>query len=110
LGVLPDIIAAGLTFGMSKTRLTKTIMKSAISKKQIRSTIEVAMTQALSSLAVSTPSKKTKKAIHRISRKLSSELKPLLKKDLKVSAKRAKGLNGKLSEPAQSKSQLIQAS
>jgi|GEM_PF-5465906 len=85
-------------------------MKSSLSKKQIRSTFEVAMTQALSTLAVSSPSKKTQKVIHKISRKLSNELKPLLKKQLKVSAKRARGLNGKLTEPAALKGQLIQAS
>ena len=85
-------------------------MKSSISKKEIRTTFEVAMNQALSELTVSSPSKKTKKVIHKISRKLSSELKPLLKKQLKVSAKRSKGLNGKLTEAVSAKGQLIQAS
>ncbi|HYC84432.1 MAG TPA: hypothetical protein VEB86_04385 [Chryseosolibacter sp.] len=85
-------------------------MKSSISKKEIRSTLELAMNEALSALTIVSPSKKTKKVIQKVSRKLSNELKPLLKKQLKVSAKRAKGLNGKLTEPVSSKGQLIQAS
>jgi hypothetical protein len=58
-----------------------------ILKKEILHTIENAMTQALSNLQISTPTKKTKKVIDKVSKKLTNEVKRELKKQTKKAAK-----------------------
>jgi hypothetical protein len=85
-------------------------MNAKISKKQIITTVETAVNQALSNLEIASPSKKTKKVINKVSKKLSVEFKRELKKQFKLTAKKAKGQNGKSSKLAGSKGQLIQAS
>jgi hypothetical protein len=71
-----------------------------ISKKEIRHTVEGAVSQALSALQITVPSKRTRKAIERASKKLSSEVKRELKKKQKTEvktprAKEVKAKNGK---------------
>jgi hypothetical protein len=85
-------------------------MKTKISKKLIRTRVEAAMKEVLTSFELSQPSKKTKKVVDRISKKLSSELKRDLKKQFKLSMVKANGVNGKKSKSGESKGQVVQAS
>jgi len=65
-------------------------MTKKISKKDIRQTVEGAVSQALSALEITVPSKRTRKAIEKATRKLSSEVKRELKKKSKAAEPKAK--------------------
>jgi hypothetical protein len=62
-------------------------MTKKISKKDIRQTVEGAVSQALTALEITVPSKRTKKAIEKATKKLSSEVKRELKKKNKAETK-----------------------
>jgi len=62
-------------------------MTKKISKKDIRQTVEGAVSQALTALEITVPSKRTKKAIEKATKKLSSEVKRELKKKDKAKTK-----------------------
>jgi hypothetical protein len=74
-------------------------MTKKISKKDIRQTVEGAVSQALTALQITVPSKRTKKAIEKATKKLSSEVKRELKKkdkaQLKAPVASEKKKNGK---------------
>jgi hypothetical protein len=68
----------------------KMLLMKKISKKEIKNTVEGAMTQALSEFEISAPSKKTKKAITKATKKVSDEVKRELKKQKKKALKATK--------------------
>lgn len=59
-------------------------------KKEIQHTIENAMNQALSTLKIAEPTKKTRKAIDKASKKITTEVKRALKKQTKKLARNTK--------------------
>jgi DNA-binding protein Fis len=82
-----------------------------LQKKEIRATVESAMTQALSTLQIQEPSKKTKKVLHKVSKTVLSEVKRVLDKRSKKEnrAPKAAVKNGKTSKKAQQSSQSVEA-
>lgn len=83
-------------------------MKTRISKKEIRSRIESAMKDALTTFAVANPSKKTQKVIEKVTKKVSVAVNRDLKKQLRKESKKAKGLSGKAARFAPVKPQAVQ--
>jgi hypothetical protein len=78
-----------------------------ISKKEIRDKVTVAMTQALTSFEIAEPSKKTRRTIDKVSKKLSTDIKrDLKKKQEKISkASASKKKKNKKSRTAEASSQ-----
>lgn len=70
-------------------------MTKKISTKEIRHTVEGAVNQALSALEITAPSKRTRKAIEKVSKKLSGEMKRELKKKRKTEEKTPRALEKK---------------
>jgi hypothetical protein len=64
-------------------------MTKKISKKDIRQTVEGAVSQALTAFEITVPSARTKKAIEKATKKLSSEVKRELKKKNKAAKTKA---------------------
>jgi hypothetical protein len=80
-------------------------------KKEIRATVETAVTQALSTLQIQEPSKKTQKVLHKVSKTVLSEVKRVLNKRSKKEDRAAKSSvkNGKASKKAQHAGQSVEA-
>lgn len=76
-------------------------MKAKISKKEIRNTVEHAMGEAMEKLEIKTPSRKTKKAIGKVSQKIRKDLKKQARKTSKKAKKetsKSKAAEGKKPE------------
>lgn len=68
---------------------------STLTKKEIKETVKVAVTQAMEKLSV-TPSKKTRAAIKKVTKKISLDLKKQTKEALKESKSASKKLSKQL--------------
>ncbi len=80
-----------------------------ISKKEIIHTVEEAMGKALEKLKISTPSKKTKKLLGKVSKKFSGQLKAEVKKQNKKVEKESKATkNGLPSKKAKTQAKKIE--
>ena len=66
-----------------------------INKKELRANTESVLTDILSQHKISSPSKRTKRVIAKVSRRFSSQLKEEIKKRLKQDVKAYKKVNGK---------------
>lgn len=85
-------------------------MKPKFSKKEIRTTVQSAMNEALSTLEVIAPSKKTKKVISKATKQVSDIVKRDLKKQVRLEAKKKeKTLNGRSSKKVGYKSEKAEA-
>lgn len=80
-------------------------------KKELRAAVENAMAQALSTLQIQEPSKKTKKVLNKVSKTVFTEVKRVLDKRLRHENRAAKAStkNGKSSKKAELSGKLIEA-
>lgn len=69
-----------------------------ITKKEITETVEAAMGTTLNKLNINSPSKKTEKLLHKVSKEFSGQLKKEVKKMDKEAAKAAKKVNKAIKE------------
>lgn len=82
-----------------------------IQKKELRAAVENAMAQALSTLQIKEPSKKTKKVLDKVSKTVYSEVKRVLDKRSRREDRAAKASvkNGRSSRKAELSATLIEA-
>lgn len=80
-------------------------------KKELRAAVENAMAQALTTLQIKEPSKKTKKVLDKVSKTVYSEVKRVLDKRSRREDRAAKASvkNGKSSKKAEVSAKLIEA-
>lgn len=80
-------------------------------KKELRAAVETAMAQALSTLQIQEPSKKTKRVLDKVSRTVFTEVKRVLEKRSRREDRAAKAStkNGKTSKKAERSGTLIEA-
>jgi hypothetical protein len=80
-------------------------------KKELRAAVETAMAQALSTLQIQEPSRKTKRVINRVSKTVFTEVKRVLEKRSRRNDRAAKAStkNGKASKKAERAGTLIEA-
>ncbi len=75
-------------YPMEKEQITGSMEK--ITKKEIANTVEEAMGSTLEKLKITSPSKKTEKVLHKVSKEFSGQLKKEVKKQDKKASKAAK--------------------